>query len=226
MLIVAMSLPSFFRVFPSVLFVRFSSIILLFAGAFFYVIYIQSIGSGIGLYSGLFIFSIFSCLLDTFFIVGHLLFLIINYLYELPLLFEQFGLLLSLSGIVVPTNNNNRLFYFRSINYSSVPFLFTHNQRFLISVSGSLNYIHYNYIAFSSLSLSPTLNSSRSFSSSSICSTDNFWFLFSRLLNNKYSFKDNIDQTKRKSQNEHQSKQTKNNNKQTKTIKQKTNKIN
>src|SRR6202035_4636133 len=54
-LIVAIALPSFKKQISSTLFTRISSIILIYAGALsFNALYIQSIGSGIGIYSGLF----------------------------------------------------------------------------------------------------------------------------------------------------------------------------
>jgi NADH-ubiquinone oxidoreductase chain 2 len=66
-LIVAMALPSIDRGISSIFYVRISSIILIFAGALsLNAMYIQSIGSGIGIYSGLFQISTVSGILDTF----------------------------------------------------------------------------------------------------------------------------------------------------------------
>ena len=54
-LIVAIALPSINQNIRSILYVRISSIIFIYAGALaFNAFYIQSIGSGIGIYSGLF----------------------------------------------------------------------------------------------------------------------------------------------------------------------------
>nr|YP_009498244.1 NADH dehydrogenase subunit 2 [Lactifluus piperatus]AWX53030.1 NADH dehydrogenase subunit 2 [Lactifluus piperatus] len=64
-LIVAMSLPSINRNISSNLFLRISSLLLLYTGALiFNAFYIQSIGSGIGIYSGLFQITLFTQLFD------------------------------------------------------------------------------------------------------------------------------------------------------------------
>jgi NADH-ubiquinone oxidoreductase chain 2 len=64
-LIVAMSLPSINRNISSNLFLRISSLLLLYTGALnFNAFYIQSIGSGIGIYSGLFQITLFSQLFE------------------------------------------------------------------------------------------------------------------------------------------------------------------
>jgi len=66
-LIVAIALPSFKKQISSTLFTRISSIIFLYAGALsFNAYYIQSIGSGIGIYSGLFHVTIVSQILEVF----------------------------------------------------------------------------------------------------------------------------------------------------------------
>jgi NADH-ubiquinone oxidoreductase chain 2 len=66
-LIVAIALPSFNKNFYPILFTRISSIIFIYAGALsFNALYIQSIGSGIGIYSGLFHVTIISQLLEVF----------------------------------------------------------------------------------------------------------------------------------------------------------------
>src|ERR1700690_400854 len=74
-LIVAIALPSFNKNLSPVLFTRISSIIFLYAGALsFNALYIQSIGSGIGIYSGLFHVTFLSQLLEVFlFIIGSLI---------------------------------------------------------------------------------------------------------------------------------------------------------
>jgi NADH-ubiquinone oxidoreductase chain 2 len=66
-LIVAIALPSFNKNFSPIFFTRISSIIFIYAGALsFNALYIQSIGSGIGIYSGLFHVTIISQLLEVF----------------------------------------------------------------------------------------------------------------------------------------------------------------
>ena len=66
-LIVAIALPSINQNIRSILYVRMSSIIFIYAGALaFNALYIQSIGSGIGVYSGLFQVTNTSQLLDVF----------------------------------------------------------------------------------------------------------------------------------------------------------------
>ena len=65
-LIVAIALPSINQNIRSILYVRISSIIFIYAGALaFNAFYIQSIGSGIGVYSGLFQVTTISQLLDV-----------------------------------------------------------------------------------------------------------------------------------------------------------------
>ena len=66
-LIVAIALPSINKNISPILFTRISSIIFIYAGVLsFNTFYIQSIGSGIGIYSGLFHVTVVSQLLDTF----------------------------------------------------------------------------------------------------------------------------------------------------------------
>ena len=74
-LIVAIALPSVNKQITPILYIRISSIVFIYAGALsFNALYIQSIGSGIGIYSGLFQVTTVSQLLDTFiFIVGALI---------------------------------------------------------------------------------------------------------------------------------------------------------
>jgi len=65
--IVAMALPSFNKQISPILLTRISTIILIYAGALsFNAFYIQSIGSGIGIYSGLFNVTLFSQFFDIF----------------------------------------------------------------------------------------------------------------------------------------------------------------
>ena len=70
-----MALPSINKYISPILFTRISSIVFIYAGALsFNAFYIQSIGSGIGIYSGLFHVTAVSQLLDTFiFIIGSLI---------------------------------------------------------------------------------------------------------------------------------------------------------
>ena len=66
-LIVAMAIPSINKHISPILFTRITSIVFIYAGALsFNAFYIQSIGSGIGIYSGLFQVTVVSQLLDTF----------------------------------------------------------------------------------------------------------------------------------------------------------------
>lgn len=74
-LIVAIALPSINKLISPILFTRISSIVFIYAGALsLNALYIQSIGSGIGIYSGLFQVTTVSQLIDTFiFIIGSLI---------------------------------------------------------------------------------------------------------------------------------------------------------
>jgi len=64
---VAIALPSLNKQLSSILITRISAIIFIYSGALaFNALYIQSIGSGIGIYSGLFHVTIISQLLDGF----------------------------------------------------------------------------------------------------------------------------------------------------------------
>src|SRR5258708_3011235 len=66
-LIVAIALPSFKNNFSPILFTRLSSIIFIYAGVLsFNALYIESIGSGVGIYSGLFHVTVTSQIMDTF----------------------------------------------------------------------------------------------------------------------------------------------------------------
>jgi NADH-ubiquinone oxidoreductase chain 2 len=72
---VAIALPSINKLISPILFTRISSIVFIYAGALsLNALYIQSIGSGIGIYSGLFQVTTVSQLIDTFiFIIGSLI---------------------------------------------------------------------------------------------------------------------------------------------------------
>nr|YP_009493210.1 hypothetical protein [Ganoderma calidophilum]AWJ64005.1 hypothetical protein [Ganoderma calidophilum] len=71
-LIVAIALPSISQNIRSILYVRISSIIFIYAGALaFNAFYIQSIGSGIGIYSGLFQVTTISQLLDVIYTINN-----------------------------------------------------------------------------------------------------------------------------------------------------------
>lgn len=66
-LIVAIAIPSFQKNFSPLLFTRISSIIFIYAGSLsFNSLYLESIGSGIGIYSGLFHVTVTSQIMDTF----------------------------------------------------------------------------------------------------------------------------------------------------------------
>jgi len=66
-LIVAIALPSFQKNFSPILFTRLSSIIFIYAGILsFNSLYLESIGSGLGIYSGLFHVTVTSQIMDTF----------------------------------------------------------------------------------------------------------------------------------------------------------------
>ena len=71
-LIVAIALPSINKLISPILFTRIFSIVFIYAGALFLnALYIQSIGSGIGIYSGLFQVTTVSQLINTsIFIIG------------------------------------------------------------------------------------------------------------------------------------------------------------
>nr|YP_009704473.1 NADH dehydrogenase subunit 2 [Volvariella volvacea]AYD91362.1 NADH dehydrogenase subunit 2 [Volvariella volvacea]AYD91393.1 NADH dehydrogenase subunit 2 [Volvariella volvacea]AYD91445.1 NADH dehydrogenase subunit 2 [Volvariella volvacea] len=116
-LIVAKALPSFNSNLSPIYFTRISAIIFLYAGALsFNALYIQSIGSGIGIYSGLFHVTQISALIETFLLIIGSLILIawpliqknyktyINYCtdYSLIVLFSTLGatLLISSSDLV------------------------------------------------------------------------------------------------------------------------------
>ncbi len=76
-LIVAIALPSFNKQISPILFTRISSIIFLYAGALsLNALYIQSIGSGIGIYSGLFHVTFVSQLIEVFLLITGSLILI------------------------------------------------------------------------------------------------------------------------------------------------------
>ena len=65
--IVALALPSFKQKISTILLIRISAIMLIYAGALsLNALYIQSIGSGIGIYSGLFQVTYITQLLDVF----------------------------------------------------------------------------------------------------------------------------------------------------------------
>lgn len=114
-IIVALALPSFKKGYNPILLTRISSIIFIYAGALaFNVYYIQSIGSGVGLYSGLFNVSTISQFLDTVILFIAALILIswplltgsnenlnkLNYAkeYSLVVLFSSLGSILLLSS--------------------------------------------------------------------------------------------------------------------------------
>ncbi len=83
-LIVAIALPSIKTHLSPVLITRITSIILFYSGVLaFNALYIQSIGSGIGVYSGIFHVTTISQQLDIFLIfMGFLISFIFNYVYK------------------------------------------------------------------------------------------------------------------------------------------------
>ena len=114
-LIVAKALPSLYHNLSSTYFTRISAIIFIYAGVLsFNTFYIQSIGSGIGLYSGLFQITVVSVLIEVFFLIIGFLILIawpiykgrvktlLNKDYSLIVLFSTLGscLLISTSDLI------------------------------------------------------------------------------------------------------------------------------
>ena len=110
-LIVAKALPSFYHNLSSTYFTRISAIIFIYAGVLsFNTFYIQSIGSGIGLYSGLFKITQVSVLIEVFFLLIGFLILIawplnkgnvytlLNKDYSLIVLFSTLGSCLLVSS--------------------------------------------------------------------------------------------------------------------------------
>nr|YP_009493208.1 hypothetical protein [Ganoderma calidophilum]AWJ64003.1 hypothetical protein [Ganoderma calidophilum] len=78
-LIVAIALPSISQNIRSILYVRISSIIFIYAGALaFNAFYIQSIGSGIGIYSGLFQVTTINLIFDVLIYINNNIYFIIN----------------------------------------------------------------------------------------------------------------------------------------------------
>lgn len=103
-LIVAIALPSFKQQLSSLMVTRISAIIFIYAGALsFNGLYIQSIGSGIGIYSGLFHVTIISQFLD-----GILLFLGAFILMAWPLISSTYyNTVVSLSNLGVNDSSSN-----------------------------------------------------------------------------------------------------------------------
>ena len=81
-LIVAIALPSINKNISPILYTRIAAIVFIYAGALsLNALYIQSIGSGIGIYSGLFHITVVSQLLDTFiFLIVSFILIIILYI--------------------------------------------------------------------------------------------------------------------------------------------------
>ena len=77
-LIVAMAIPSINKFISPIFFIRITSIGFIYAGALaFNAFYIQSIGSGIGIYSGLFQITLISQLFDTLIVLAASLILVV-----------------------------------------------------------------------------------------------------------------------------------------------------
>ena len=124
-LIVAVALPSINKNIASILYLRISSIIFIYAGVLaFNALYIQSIGSGIGIYSGLFHVTLISQFLDTFiFIIGSLI------LISWPSINSTYFINSFSSGIEVKEKVNNRT----SAEYSLIVLFSTLGASLLIS---------------------------------------------------------------------------------------------
>ena len=113
-LIVAIALPSINQNISSILYVRISSIVFIYAGALaLNALYIQSIGSGIGIYSGLFQVTVISQLLDVF------------------ILFIGSLILISWPSINISKNNNSQIPY--SGEYSLIVLFSTLGASLLVS---------------------------------------------------------------------------------------------
>ena len=112
--IVAIALPSMNQNIRTILYVRVTSIIFIYAGALaLNALYIQSIGSGIGIYSGLFQVTVISQLLDVF------------------ILFIGSLILISWPSINISKNNNSQIPY--SGEYSLIVLFSTLGASLLVS---------------------------------------------------------------------------------------------
>ena len=110
----AIALPYINQNIRSILYVRISSIIFIYAGALaLNALYIQSIGSGIGIYSGLFQVTVISQLLDVF------------------ILFIGSLILISWPSINISKNNNSQIPY--SGEYSLIVLFSTLGASLLVS---------------------------------------------------------------------------------------------
>jgi NADH-ubiquinone oxidoreductase chain 2 len=137
-LIVAIALPSFNKQLSPILFTRISSIIFLYAGALsFNALYIQSIGSGIGIYSGLFHVTIISQLLEIFLlIIGSLILTswpIKKYIISNSLIEKNSVILTNLNYQIQEKNITNKNSY--AIEYSLLVLFSTLGASLLISSS-------------------------------------------------------------------------------------------
>jgi len=123
---VAIALPSLKNEISSLLITRISAIIFIYSGALaLNALYIQSIGSGIGIYSGLFHVTIISQLLDVF-----LLFLAALILIAWPLITESYyNKVLNVQNILTDVN----------LQSSPILQLFFKNQTFAKSASSPIN---------------------------------------------------------------------------------------
>jgi NADH-ubiquinone oxidoreductase chain 2 len=137
-LIVAIALPSFNKQLSPILFTRISSIIFLYAGALsFNALYIQSIGSGIGIYSGLFHVTIISQLLEIFLlIIGSLILTswpIKKYIISNSLIEQNSVILTNLNYQIQEKNITNKNSY--AIEYSLLVLFSTLGASLLVSSS-------------------------------------------------------------------------------------------
>ena len=129
-----MALPSINKYISPILFTRISSIVFIYAGALsFNAFYIQSIGSGIGIYSGLFHITVVSQLLDTFiFLIGSFILISwpsITYSNNSNLL-ERFTMQKELTSTNLELNKNS-IYY--AIQYSLIVLFSTLGASLLIS---------------------------------------------------------------------------------------------
>src|SRR5882724_820021 len=132
LLIMVMAIPSLKTKISPILFQRLSSIILIYAGALsLNALYIQSIGSGIGIYSGLFHVTFISQLLEIFiYIIGAAILIARP---SVPLLFQ--GQASSSNNIPIILENN----YKNTIEYSLIIIFSTLGASLLISSSNLIS---------------------------------------------------------------------------------------
>ena len=149
-LIVAMALPSLKHGLSSIFFLRITAIILIFAGVLSYnAMYIQSIGSGTGLYSGLIHVTFISQVMDTFVLILASLILIAwplmktNNFYLFGIMKEYCIIILfSALGSLLLISSSDLISMYLSIELQSfgVYILATLNRKSLLATSAGLKY--------------------------------------------------------------------------------------